>query len=155
MFVKKQSLFLVFISLLTSMIMIKQIFHKVFSLSLALIVLCSTVSFKVEKHFCGDALIDVAVFTGAEDCSGINTNNTDYTKKSCCKNEISVIEGQSELLVKVFDDLDLEQQIFVASFKHSYINLFKGLPQLVIPHKDYSPPNLVIYKQIMDQVFLI
>ncbi|WP_347922768.1 hypothetical protein [Pontimicrobium sp. SW4] len=129
--------------------------HQIFSISLALIVLCSTISFKVEKHFCGDALVDVSIFAQAQDCSGISMNTATYKKKSCCKNEITVIEGQNELIVKTVYDLEFEQQLFVYSFAYSYINLFEGLPQLVIPHKDYSPPNLVVDKQIMDQVFLI
>lgn len=79
----------------------------------------------------------------------------EITKKPCCKDKVDIVKGQDELIVKTIDDLDFKQQLFVAFFKYSYIYLFEGLPQLVIPHKDYSPPNLVIDKQIMDQVFLI
>ena len=77
------------------------------------------------------------------------------TKKPCCKDEVDMLKGQDELLVKTFDDLDLDQQVFLASFAYSYINLFEGLPQFIVPHKDYSPPNLVADIQVLDQVFLI
>ena len=131
---------------------IRQVLHKVFSISLAIIVLCSTVSFTVEKHFCGNKLIDVAVFTELDKCA---MDSEEITKKHCCKDKVDIVQGQDELIVKTFDDLDLEQPLFVASFAYSFINLFEGLPQQVIPHKDYSPPILVANKQILDQVFLI
>ena len=79
----------------------------------------------------------------------------EITKKLCCKDKVEIVQGQDELIVKTFDDLEFEQQFFVACFTYSSINLFEGLPQQVILHKDYSPPNLVIDKQIIDQVFLI
>lgn len=137
--------------------MIKQLLHKVFSVSLALIVLCSTVSFTIEKHFCGDKLVNVSVFSEAEKCKmeALEVELEKITKKSCCKDEVNMLKGQDELIVKTLDDLNFEQQLFVATFAYSYINLFEGLPQLVIPHKDYSPPNLIIDRQIINQVFLI
>ncbi len=134
-----------------------QIVHKSFSILMAMLVLFSTVSFTVEKHFCGDVLVDVSVFTEAEKCA-----NEEYekeietiTKKSCCKDIIDVFEGQDELIVKTFDILDIDKQIFFSSNILSYINLFEGLPQQVILHKDYSPPNLIADLNIANQVFLI
>jgi len=115
-------------------------------------VLCSTVSFTVEKHFCGDKLIDVAVFTELDKCA---MDVEEISKKQCCKDKIDVVKGQDELIVKTFDDLDFERQLFVASFVYSRVNLFVGLSQQIIPDKNYSPPNLVPDKRILEQVFLI
>jgi hypothetical protein len=137
---------------------LKQFVFKISSFSLALLVMLSTVSFTVEKHFCGNVLVDVAVFSEAKDCSGNVSSDTEKTtmkKKSCCKDEVNVMEGQDELKVRSFDDIQFEQQLFLASYVYSYVNLFEGLPQLVVPHKDYSPPNLVKDIQVVDQVFLI
>ena len=137
--------------------MIKQWVYKISSFSLALLVLVSTVSFTIEKHFCGNVLVDVAVFTEAQDCSGMISNDSKATfkKKSCCKDEVSIMKGQDELKVQSFDDIRFNQQLFLTTYVYSYVNLFEGLPQLVIPHKDYSPPNLVRDIQAIDQVFLI
>lgn len=137
--------------------MIKQISHKIFSVSLALIVLCSTVSFTIEKHFCGDTLVDVSVFAEANKCKmeALEMELETITKAPCCKDKIDVVKGQDELIVKTIDDLDVNQQLFVATFTYSYLNLFEGLPELVIPHKNYSPPILVTDIQVLDQVFLI
>ena len=137
--------------------MIKQAVHKVFSVNMALLVLFSTVSFTVEKHYCGDALIDVSVFSEVEKCAS-ETNNIGLekiTKKPCCKDVIDLIKGQDELQNTSFDDLSLDQQLFLTTYLQSYKNLFEGLPQLVIPHKNYSPPNLIYNIQVLDQVFLI
>lgn len=136
--------------------MIKEILYKSFSVFLASLVLFSTLSFTIEKHFCGDVLVDVAVFAEVEKCDmeAEDMSLAEITKKPCCKDEIDVVKGQDELL-KSFDDLDIEQQHFITSFVYSYINLFEGQPKKTIPHKDYSPPNLVRNILVLDQIFLI
>nr|WP_262910955.1 hypothetical protein [Flaviramulus multivorans] len=120
---------------------------------MALLVLFSTVSFTIEKHYCGDVLVDVSVFTEAQKC-GMEALEI-LQKKTCCKDEVDVIQGQDQLKFSSFEDLDFQQQIFVASLAYAFINLFEGLPQQVVPHKDYSPPNLVADIQVLDQVFII
>ncbi len=132
--------------------MIKQFIHKGLSLILAFLVLFSTTSFTIEKHFCGDTLIDIAIFTEAKNC-GENMELT--SKKSCCKDETEVILGQDELNTPVFDDLQIENQVFLATFVVVYSNLFESLPKQIIPFKDYSPPIVVTDIQVLDQVFLI
>lgn len=136
--------------------MIKQSLYKFFSVLLALVVLLSTVSFTIEKHYCGDVLVDISVFAKTEKC-GMEMPEVDtceITKKSCCKDEIDLVQGQDEL-IKTLIDFDVDQQQFIAAFIYSYINLFEGAPKQVIPHKDYSPPNLVKDIHVIDQVFLI
>ena len=124
---------------------------------MAMLVLCSTVSFTVEKHFCGDILVDVSVFTEVEKCAmeDFEKEQEAITKIACCKDTIDVFEGQDELIIKSYSDLEFEKKLFIASYICSYINFFEGLPQQVIPHRDYSPPNLVEDLILMDQVFLI
>ena len=115
-------------------------------------VLFSTLSFTVEKHFCGGNLIDFAIFSEAKKC-GENMEQT--SMKPCCEDEVEVIKGQDELKFSSFEDLDLKDQVFITSFAFSYINLFESLPNQIIPFKDYSPPNLVFDIHVLDQVFLI
>lgn len=133
--------------------MIKQLLHKTFSTLLALLVLFSTVSFTIEKHFCGDVLVDVAMFSEAEKCEMEALEI--QQKKTCCKDELQVVQGQDELKFSSFDDLEFEQQQFLASFAYTYTNLFKTLEKEIVPHKDYSPPNLVIDLQVLNDTFLI
>lgn len=117
-------------------------------------VLVSTVSFTIEKHYCGDVLVDASMFAEAEKCAMESMEM--LQKKSCCKDEIDVIQGQDELKFSSFEDLDFEkQQQFVAVFTFSYFGLFESLPKQIIPHKNYSPPNLVADIHVLDQVFII
>lgn len=131
----------------------KNRFNKIFSASMALLVLFSTVSFTVEKHYCGDVLVDMSVFTEAEKCA--SEAEEIIAKMDCCKDTVDVIQGQDELNVKTFNDLDFDKQVFLASFIYSYFNIFEGLPKEVPPFKDYSPPNLVADIQVLNQVFII
>ena len=77
------------------------------------------------------------------------------SEKSCCNDEIEIIKGQDELKFSSFEYLDFSQQVFIASIAYSYSNLFESLPKQIIPFKDYSPPNLVVDIQVLDQVFII
>ena len=137
--------------------MITQITYKFTAVILSLLVLFSTLSFTIEKHFCGDVLIDVAVFAPAEKCAmeAFEMEMATITKKSCCKDEVKVIQGQDELNFKTFDDLKFSEQVFLLAFTHSYKNLFEGLPEHVIPFKHYHPPKIVRDIQVLDEVYLI
>ena len=133
--------------------MLKQVLHKVFSIAMAILVLFSTVSFTVESHYCGDTLVDVSIFADANKCAMESMEM--LQKKTCCKDEVDVIQGQDELNVVSFKDFDLDQQQFLVAFAQSYLNLFESLPKQIIPHKDYVPPNLIYDIQVLDEVFLI
>ncbi|RNC85088.1 MAG: hypothetical protein ED556_11015 [Winogradskyella sp.] len=128
--------------------------HKVFSVALSTLVLLSTFSFTIEKHYCGDRLVDVALFSEVDGC-GMEMDKLPDLKKSCCKNEVDLIEGQDEITIKAFDDLeDIQQQVLFA-YIYSYFNLYESLPKKVIPHKDYSPPLLISDIQVLNETYLI
>jgi len=131
----------------------KSFLHKSFSILMTFLVLCSTVSFTIEKHFCGDVLVNVSVFSESEKCQ-LEAQEL-LLQKKCCKDEVDVIKGQKDLKVASFDDLDFIHQQFVTAYTYSFINLFGDLEKQIIPHKDYSPPLLVADLQVLDQVFII
>ncbi len=137
--------------------MIKRVLYKIFSALLAVIVLFSTVSFTIEKHFCGDVLVSVSVFTEAEKCAMESYEQAleVVTKIPCCKDEVNLFAGQDELKSPSFEDLELSQQLILAAFTYAYFDLFISLPKQIIPHKDYSPPNLVADIQVLQQIFII
>jgi len=136
---------------------IKQVLHKISSMTLALLMLVSTVSFTIEKHYCGDILVDIALFSQVQKCGMESTENEmpTITKKMCCKDTIDLLQGQDELNLITFNNLDFDQQVFITTYAYSYVSLFQSLPKQVIPHKDYSPPNLISDIQVLDQVFII
>ena len=46
----------------------KQFFYKIMSLAMAFVVLFSTMSFTVNMHYCGDTLVETAIFHKAKGC---------------------------------------------------------------------------------------
>ncbi|MGY5851618.1 HYC_CC_PP family protein [Salegentibacter sp. F14] len=128
----------------------KKAFQNSGSVVLALLVLFSTFSFTVDKHFCGSFLVDKAIFAEADTCGMDMENAAD----NCCTNEKVVVDGQDELKPSL-ESLDFGQKLFIASFSIFYFNLFETLPKEEVPFKDYSPPLLVTNIQLVDQVFLI
>ncbi len=126
---------------------------------MAFVVLSSTMSFTIDMHYCGDTLVDTAVFSKADSCGmDIHNSTTDSdtagSKEKCCDDEKVIIEGQDELKTS-FNDLTFDQQLFVASFVVSYINLFEDFDKKEIFYQSYEPPAVVkdIYK--LDETYLI
>ena len=137
----------------------KKAFQNILSIFLAVLVLFSTFSFTVHQHYCGDQLKDTSLFFEAEKCEMekmmVETScSLHQNKKACCEDVIEVVEGQDELKIS-FDTLSLDQQLFVASFVFTYINLYEGLEKNVSSFRDYVPPLVVrpIFK--LDESYLI
>ena len=135
----------------------KEVFHKTISLAMAVLLLLSTTSWKVEKHYCMGHLMDVAFFSDVDTC-GMDMSDHADTKmqqdNSCCNDEVIVIDGQDDLKLS-FNDLGMDQQSFLVAFTYSYIDLFETLAEQAVPHKQYPPPILVKDIQLLDEVFLI
>jgi len=126
---------------------------KILSFLLALLVLFSTLSFTFEKHFCGDTLVDVSLFKQADKCA---TESIEIAqKKTCCKDEVEVVKGQDELKFSDFEGLDIQPRLLVTIFTYVYLNPLQDIDKYVVPHINYSPPNLVTDIQVLDQVFII
>ncbi|RFN58943.1 HYC_CC_PP family protein [Marixanthomonas ophiurae] len=137
----------------------KKVFYKISSACLALIVLLSTVSFTVDSHYCGDTLVDSSLFGHVETCGmevqqQSSSSECDISKKDCCSDEQVIVEGQDTLKTS-FDKLDKDQQLFVAAFIHTYLNLFFESQEDLNSYRDYTPPPLVRDIQVLDQTFLI
>lgn len=133
----------------------KHFVKKITSLALAFLVLFSTFSFTVEKHYCGEFLMDVSFMGDADDC-GMNMEKVaKTTKKNCCKDEVHQIEGQDELQQFSFTDFDLEKQQFVVAFVAFYQTLFIDKSDKKESYKDFSPPDIPIDYQVLFQTFII
>jgi hypothetical protein len=112
-------------------------------------------SFTVEQHFCGESLVDTAIFSSAEKCGGMDAEVVNYVKKSCCKDTVDVLKGQDKLKITDFQDLDHSTKLILVSYLYAYSELFERLPKQIVPHKNYSPPNLIKDIQVLDETFLI
>jgi hypothetical protein len=137
----------------------KQVFHKIMSILMAFVVLFSTMSFTINMHYCGDKLVDSAIFSKAETCGmemelATSTNDCSVSKKNCCSEGFEKIDGQNELQSSV-NAISFEQQVFIASFIYTYTKLFESLDNKVSLYEEYNPPlvSRQIYK--LDETYLI
>lgn len=136
----------------------KTFFRNITAICLASLVLFSTMSFAINEHYCGGELVATAIFTKAKTC-GMEMKNAVPTEKSsvknnCCKDLVKVVEGADDLKL-TFSDLEFQQQLFIASFVYSYINLFEGTAKETVAFKNYSPPLIIKDIHVLDSVFLI
>ncbi|MBD0833430.1 hypothetical protein ICJ83_14940 [Aestuariibaculum sp. TT11] len=125
---------------------------------MAFVVLFTTMSFTVDMHFCGDTLVEMAVFHKAEGCGMAMempaTNTCSLTKKGCCDDKQLVIEGQDELQ-QSFQKLSFNQQLFISSFVYTLVHLFESSESNVVTAEAYKPP--LVTRQIfkLDETYLI
>ena len=140
--------------------MLKQILHKIGSITLAFIVLFSSFSFTVHEHICGGEIADTSFFLEADSCGmemdmceNNNPLETQVKQKPCCNDHSEVIQGNHNNQ-QAQQSLELPQAQFLAAFIISYNSLFdeaKTAPS----YNEYSPPLVVknIYK--LDETYLI
>lgn len=137
----------------------KDFLKNITVLSLAGLMLLSTMSFTINKHFCGDYLVSTSVVVKATTCGmekqmPYSEKDCSILKKNCCKEVSQLIEGQDDLQLS-FSDISFQQQVFITSFVITYLNLFEGLDTHINPFIYYSPPLVVKDIQLLDEVFLI
>ncbi len=137
----------------------KKAIHKATSFLMALVVLFSTMSFTISSHYCGETLVATSLFRNVESCGMEKAMATlpsgcSLSKPDCCKNEEIAMKGQDELKI-TFDKISLDQQIFVAAFIHTYVNLFPSIEDAKPSLKAYPPPLIVRQLFKLDETYLI
>lgn len=138
--------------------MIKLVLHKIISLTFIVLVLFSTASLTVEKHFCGDNLIDLSLFSSTEKCGGdVQQSSEDHEvlEKSCCKDVVELISTQNQLDTNSKNDFSQFQKQFAAVFVYTYAGLFEEKASTQNSFLNYNAPRLVYDLNILEQVFLI
>ena len=100
----------------------KNVVHKITSILMAFVVLFSTMSFTIDMHYCGDTLVETAVFHKAKGCGmemeKPSVDDCSIAKKNCCDDEQLAIQGQDELQLQV-DKISFEKQIYSATYNDS------------------------------------
>ena len=135
-----------------------QVFRKIVSFVMAFVVLCSTMSFTINAHYCGGTLVETAIFQKAKGCGmemqKPSTEGCSIAKKSCCKNEQSLVDGQDELQHNI-DGISFEQELFVISFIHIYTNPLDLSKDKETAFSEYPPPLIVRQLYKLDETYLI
>ena len=130
---------------------------------MALLVFMSTLYVSIGKHYCGDSLVDVALFADAENCGmeaadqnfDTSEKGTIISKTSCCKDVVDLFEGQDELSMENTQVLKTDEKVFILSFSAVFNGLIFPEPQKDPPFEHYSPPIHVKDIQVLNQVYII
>ncbi len=139
----------------------KSFFKNITAFTFTFIVLLSTVSFTVSMHYCGDTLVDAALFGKAESC-GMEamemkkdiTQKCSITKKDCCNEKQVIIKGQDDLKVDSFV-FTATQQLFFTAYFYTYLNRFEAETTQFTPFQNYIPPLVVKDIHKLDESYLI
>lgn len=123
---------------------------------MALLVLVSTLSLTIEKHYCADNLVDVAVFTEAKGCCAAAKAATSESKEDgCCKNEVDLIKGQDELSLKDTESFKSLNKTFLVAVASVFGTIFPIEDQTPTPKDVYTPPKLFDDLYQLHEVYLI
>lgn len=139
-------------------VVMKTIFHKIAALQMAIVVLFSTMSFAIDMHYCGDVLVETAIFHKADGCGmemeATTPKDCTIKEKNCCENEQLVVDGQDDLQLLV-DTTSFNNPLFLVSFVYTYHNLFKDEVDTHSTYVTYISPLVVkdIFK--LDETYLI
>jgi hypothetical protein len=127
--------------------------NKITSFLVAFLVLFSTFSFTVDRHYCGGFLVAVSYSGETEVCKS-DVNDFSVKVKGCCSDEVQTIEGQDELQIHVSKRLATKAQFIATDFIFHRILFVDEFPEHNT-YKEFSPKNVPINYQVLHQSFLI
>ncbi|MBP8792462.1 MAG: hypothetical protein KBH29_04720 [Lutibacter sp.] len=132
---------------------------KIAALFMTMMVLVSTLSFTISMHLCNDTVVDTGLFSRPDNCGEDQKSKPidDCTsdEKGCCSDENFVVAGQSDLQHDEFEYPTLNNQLFVAYFVHSYLNLFQESDTQLKPSIEYFAPLIKVDAQVLFQRYII
>lgn len=112
-------------------------------------------------HFCCGKLVDIALLSKAESCKdkvqkkeNPTKKCTTFQEKDCCSSQ-SIVKIGDDIIKKANNDLQVDDIVFLNTYFHTYINLFEGLDENVVPFKHYRSPLLFKDIQILHETYLI
>ena len=117
----------------------------------------STFSFKMETHFCGSNIVDIAVFSKVKSCCDSSKNTASqlqFAKKNCCNNKVISVDGLKQFkVVPLSVELPVEKVFIETSVFNFESIIYTSLAEGYF--HNYVPPELEFNFQIQHQVFLI
>ncbi len=122
----------------------KLFLYKSISFIMAFVVLLSTMSFTIDKHYCGSVLVDVSINKSADACDMGMTLSPEKVltgKKSCCQDEHIVILGQDELKKGLDNGIEFQ---FVSAIlqQHTFSLVLGESSSLFTVFGNHDPPSI-------------
>ncbi len=130
--------------------------HKLFSISLALLVLLSAFTFSVETRQCSFNLLDSVVSNIKPCCTHLPDSTYERLEKDCCTGKVISVDGLNK--VELFSSSsELPRQTLFEYFirLESLLNFNNLQTSQSDIHTHYNPPSIIFERQIEYQSFLI
>jgi len=137
--------------------MIKFKFRKIFSSFLALLLLISAFSFKVETRLCGAKLFDTVVASKVNSCCNSPVDKPyEGMKNNCCKSKVISVDGLNVVDVLSVSSVLPSVNVFEGFIKSdTSINFVDFQSSESVSYTNYTPPDLVYELQIEYLTLLI
>jgi hypothetical protein len=133
---------------------------KIAAITLAFVVVFSTSSFTIDMHFCCNKLVDMAILSKAKTCkvkkqvSDTSAKECSLGQKDCCSNA-TYVKNKVDNAKKAQLEFSTDHIVFLQTFFYTYLNLFEGLEQKVVPFLDYHPPFIEKDIIVLQETFLL
>jgi hypothetical protein len=127
---------------------------KTTSFLIAFLVLFSTFSFTVDRHYCGGSLIAISYIGKTEVCKSDIKDGFSVKIKGCCSDEVQTIEGQDELQIHASKKLATKEQFVATNLIFHKILFVDEFPENDT-YKELSLENIPLNYQVLHQCFLI
>lgn len=141
--------------------------HRIISLMMAFLMLCSSTGFSIDFHYCQGNLKHFSIFGEAESCHSKKANNhckmkknssckmkkktcpassskekIKDCKKGCCSNNTITIPTITDLQLNANPEYKLSPLQFVKAFVANFIIGHIDLSEYIAQHQYYIPPLL-------------
>ena len=130
--------------------------HKLFSISLALLVLLSAFTFSVETRQCSFNLLDSVVSNIKPCCTHLPDSTYERLEKDCCTGKVISVDGLNK--VELFSSSsELPRQTLFEYFirLESLLNFNNLQTTQSAIRTHYNPPSIILERQIEYQSLLI
>ncbi|WP_196890669.1 HYC_CC_PP family protein [Aureivirga marina] len=134
---------------------------RIASCFLAFVVLLSTFSFTIEKHFCAEELASISFFANADNC-GMEAEEGEQnaichqvSKKKCCEDEVSNLKATNTDTQCSHENIKLPKLDFIAPFLYTFVFNFEEKSIEIIPNKKHDSPPITKDRPVLFQTFLL
>jgi hypothetical protein len=114
---------------------------KIASILMAFVVVFTTLSFTVDMHFCGDTLVETAIFQKVKGCGmelqKLSKEDCVVKSNNCCNDKQLTIDGQQELQVSS-SAFSFEQIVYITSILNIDKEFSKVIDKNISLYKGYT-----------------
>ena len=124
---------------------------RIISISLALLMLFSSVGFSMNTHFCGGVAVETSFSIGLHnpdcgmpdmdrECESIPSKEKQIKQKPCCENQHQLLQLDENADVQI-TSIEVHP-VFLVAFIHSFVQPVLFADQSLVHNTYYSPPYL-------------